>query len=103
MGTPRSSMSSSTWRVRRGDATYQRPPMSMMAWGEMGTFAAHRPLSLSSLFTLSHKGRAYLKSPQMKTCDRTKFVPEHTCLLPGASAPPLEDSSATGILLYTTL
>src|SRR6185295_11234288 len=28
---------------------------------------------------------------------KANFVPEHTCLLPGASAPPREDSGATGI------
>ncbi len=42
--------------------------------GEMGTFEAHRHGRSPSLFTLSHSGRAYLKSPQMKTCDRTSRV-----------------------------
>src|SRR4029453_92763 len=32
---------------------------------------------------------------------RANFVPEHTCLLPGSSAPPLEDSGATGIHLLS--
>src|SRR5215471_3406430 len=43
-------MSSSTWRVLSGYATYQRPPMSMTSWGKWA------PLKLIAIVALPHDG-----------------------------------------------
>jgi hypothetical protein len=48
-------------------------PRSACCPGDMGTFEAHGHGRSPSLFILSHSGRAYLKSPQRKTCDKTIF------------------------------
>src|SRR5262245_52639649 len=64
--TPRSAMSSSTWRVLSGYATYQRTPMRMTSLGKWA------PLKLTAIVALPHDGPlltgegAYLKSPQIK-------------------------------------
>src|SRR5215813_7386947 len=42
---------------------------------EMGPLETHRHRLSPPLFTLSHRGRSYLKSPRMKTCDRTILDP----------------------------
>src|SRR5262245_18531572 len=42
---------------------------------EMGPLKTHRHRLSPLLFTLSHGGKSYLKSPQMKTCDRTFKFP----------------------------
>jgi hypothetical protein len=47
---PRSSMSSSTWRVLSGYATYQRTPRRMTSLGKWA------PLKLTAIVTLSHDG-----------------------------------------------
>src|SRR5882724_10618476 len=47
--TPRSSMSSSTWRVLSGYATYQRTPMRMTSLGKWA------PLKLIAIVSLPHE------------------------------------------------
>src|SRR5215831_18921607 len=42
---------------------------------EMGPLKTHRPRLSPPLLTLSHRRRSYLKSPRMKTCDRTLRYP----------------------------
>src|SRR5215468_8270226 len=68
-------MSSSTWRVLSGYATYQRTPIRMTSFGKWA------PLKLIAIVSLPHasplviEGEHTAKSPQMKICDRTLMPP----------------------------
>ena len=50
--TPRSSLSVATWRVLNGEATSQRPPMSITSGGQWA------PLNLTALVPLPHATEA---------------------------------------------
>src|SRR4029453_9488125 len=59
--TPRSSMSSSTWRVLSGYATYQRTPISMISLGKWA------PLKLTAIVALPHDALVVMKGNHTAT------------------------------------
>jgi hypothetical protein len=64
-------MSSSTWRVLSGYATYQRTPIRMISCGKWAPLKLITMVALP-LGVLDHlSGRAYLKCVPNETCDRT--------------------------------
>src|SRR5215813_15050966 len=67
---------------------------------EMGPLETHRHRLSPPLFTLSHRGRSYLKSPRMKTCDRTLFDPER---LSTVFALGMGGDKGRGLLFHETL
>src|SRR5262252_5702365 len=82
--TPRSSMSSSTWRVLSGYATYQRTPMRMTSWGKWA------PLKLIAIVLLPHDGPLVMEGDHTANGLKGKLAtkpPVHPQVSPHSSLP----------------
>src|SRR5215510_12956502 len=75
-------MSSSTWRVLKGYAIYQRTPVRIISCGKWAPLKLTAIASPPSVFTLSHRGRSYLKRALSTCCPSTGStnMQVHDCL-----------------------